>query len=161
MVCLRRSDRRDSIGDTKTYTARYFNSDVTAEIDQICIDTISTDVVGVRGIKALPPPPTTKVGISSIAGYSAELHWAIVGLDIMEKAQLFERQLKLSFGEERLRKLSLLKFTTNGVAAENPTCQNDATVDFRIFAQARDKEDLSLQNFIRPVWDCIMCTLVF
>lgn len=79
----------------------------------------------------------------------------------MEKAQLFERQLKLSFGEERLRKLSLLKFTTNGVAAENPTCQNDATVDFRIFAQARDKEDLSLQNFIRPVWDCIMCTLVF
>lgn len=116
--------------------------------------------MAVSGIKALPPPPTTKVGVSAFAGYAAELHWALVGLDIEEKARLIETHLRLSLGEERIKKLSLLKFTTNGVAAVNPRRQNDATVDFRIFAQAKNREDLSMENFIRPVWDIIMCTYV-
>lgn len=115
-------------------------------------------MVSVRGITALPPPATTKVGITGVAGHTAELHWAIVGLDIEEKAKLIEKHIRLSLGEERIKKFSLLKFTTNGVAASNPRRQNDATVDFRIFVQAKNKEDLSTTNFFRPVWDVIMCT---
>jgi hypothetical protein len=127
-------------------------------LDGIKIDQVGPDVVSVRGITALPPPVTTKVGITGVAGYTAELHWAIVGLDVEEKAKMIETHLRLSLGEERIKKLSLLKFTTNGVAAANPRRQNDATVDFRIFAQAKNKEDLSVENFMRPVWDIIMCT---
>ncbi|KAK5044466.1 hypothetical protein LTR84_010747 [Exophiala bonariae] len=136
----------------------YFNSDVTAVLDEIRIDQLEPDVVAISGITALPPPVTTKVGISGVAGYSAELHWAIVGLDVQAKAKMIESHLRLSLGEERIKKLSLLKFTTNGTAAANPRRQNDATVDFRIFAQAQNEEDLSTENFMRPVWDIIMCT---
>ena len=42
----------------------YFNSDVTAVLDGIWFEQLSTDRVAVRGVKALPPPPTTKVGIT-------------------------------------------------------------------------------------------------
>ena len=111
-----------------------------------------------KGISGLPPPPTTKVGITGLAGYSAELHWSLVGLDIQEKAALLEQHIRLSLGEENIGKLSCLKFTTNGVAAENPYSQNAATVDFRVFAQARNREALSYLNFVRPVFDVIMCT---
>lgn len=149
--------RRLTCHDTE-YAHRYFNSDVTAVLDRIKIEQVEPDVVSVRGITALPPPATTKVGITGVAGYAAELHWAIVGLDVEEKAKLIETHLRLSLGEERIKKLSLLRFTTNGVAAVNPHRQNDATVDFRIFAQAKNKEDLSVENFVRPVWDIIMCT---
>jgi len=119
---------------------------------------VEENIVAVSGIKGLPPPPTTKVGITAVAGYSAEQHWAIVGLDAEEKAKLIEKHIRISLGEERIKRLSVLKFTTNGVAAVNPRSQNSATVDFRIFAQAKNIDDLSMTNFIRPVWDCIMCT---
>lgn len=137
---------------------RYFNSDVTALLEQIKIEDVGPDTVKVSEIGSLPPPPTTKVGISALAGYSAELHWAIVGLDIEEKAALLEQHIRLSIGEARCKKFSLLKFTTSGTAAANPKSQNAATVDFRIFAQSINKEDFSWKNFIRPIWDVIMCT---
>lgn len=138
--------------------SRYFNSDVTAVLDGIRMEQREPDVVAVSGIAALPPPRTTKVGVTGVAGYAAELHWAIVGLDVEEKARLIEKHFRLSLGEERIKRLSLLKMTTNGMAAANPRRQTDATVDFRIFAQAKDKEDLSIANFFRPAWDLIMCT---
>jgi hypothetical protein len=127
-------------------------------IENIRIEDVGPDTVKVSGIGSSPPPPTTKVGITGVAGYTAELHWALVGLDIEEKAALLEQHIKLSIGPARCKKFSLLKFTTNGIAATNPKSQNAATVDFRIFVQSKDKDDLSFTNFIRPVWDVIMCT---
>lgn len=138
--------------------SRYFNSDVTAVLDHIRIEDIGLDMVKVSGIGSLPPPPTTKVGITGVAGYTAELHWALVGLDIPEKAALLEKHLRLSLGDVMCEKFAVLKFTVSGTAAPNPQSQNSATVDFRIFVQSKDKEDLSFKNFIRPVWDVIMCT---
>lgn len=136
----------------------YFNSDVTAQIDQIQFTQIAPDTVRVSNIIGLPPPPTTKVGITAVAGYQAELHWAIVGLDPAEKSSLLERQIRLSIGEEHCSRFSMLKFTLNGSVPENPRSQAAATVDFRIFAQSKDQDDFSFEKFIRPCWDVIMCT---
>ena len=112
----------------------------------------------VSNIIGLPPPPTTKVGISALAGYQGELHWALVGLDIEEKSALLEKQIRLSLGETRLARLSVLKFTTYGGVQDNPRSQDGATVDFKIFAQAPTREAFSVENFINPVLDTIMCS---
>lgn len=71
---------------------------------------------------------------------------------------MLEQHIRLSIGKEGCQRFSLLKFTTNGTAGVNARSQNEATVDFRIFAQSKDKEDFSFKNFIRPVWDVIMCS---
>ena len=134
----------------------YFNSDVTAVLDDITFEQLSTDRVAVTGIKAQPPPPTTKVGITARGGFQAEVHYFLVGLDIAAKAEMLERQIRDALGETK--RFSVLNFTLNGMAADNPTNQNAATVDFRIFAQARDIKEISTDKFLRPVIDLIMST---
>lgn len=134
----------------------YFNSDVTAVLDDIAFEQLSTDRVAVTGVKAQPPPPTTKVGITARGGFQAEVHYFLVGLDISGKAEILERQIRDALGDTR--RFHVLKFTVNGSAAENPTNQNAATVDFRIFAQARNISDISPDKFLRPVIDLIMST---
>jgi hypothetical protein len=63
----------------------YYNSDVTANIEGIRMEQIGKDEVRVTGVKGLPPPPTTKVGITAPGLYQAEFHYLFVGLDIKEK----------------------------------------------------------------------------
>lgn len=53
-------------------------------------------------------------------------------------------------------KFHCLKFRANGRCPEDPRTQDAATVDLRIFAQARNEEDLSMSKFFRPVSDIIM-----
>jgi hypothetical protein len=144
--------------DKRSPLLRYFNSDVTAQVDQIKFTEIAPNTVRVSNIIGLPPPPTAKVGVSAVGGFQAELHWALVGLDIEAKAELLEKQIRMNIGEKQCSRFSLLKFTTNGRAPDNPKSQAAATVDFRIFAQSKDEDDFSLDNFVRPVWDVIMCT---
>ena len=104
-------------------------------------------------IGALRPPPTTKVGLTAKGGYQAEVHYFLCGLDIEEKAALLERQVRASLDAS---KYHCLKFRVNGRCPENPTNQDAATVDLRIFAQAKNGDDLSTANFLRPVTDVIM-----
>lgn len=72
----------------------YFNSDVTAVLTELWFEQISTNRVALYGVKALPPPPTTKVGLTARGGYQAEVHWFLTGLDIPEKARMLEAQLR-------------------------------------------------------------------
>lgn len=133
----------------------YFNSDVTAVLPEIWFEQLSTNRVAVHGVKALPPPPTTKVGITARGGFQAEVHWFLTGLDIPSKARMLEAQLRhnlLPYSS----KFSLLTFSTLGTPDPNATSQNAATVVFRVFAQARKIEDLMPQKFLRPVIDNIM-----
>lgn len=133
----------------------YFNSDVTAIIDQIWFEQIGPDRVRVHGIKAGPPPPTTKVGLTARGGFQAEAFYFICGLDVAEKARMMEIQLR-----ECLRpysdKFSLLSFSILGSPAPNADSQNAATAVFRIFAQARTSDDIAPSKFLRPVIDGIM-----
>ncbi|KAK0117711.1 hypothetical protein ONS95_012040 [Cadophora gregata] len=134
----------------------YFNSDVTAVLDEINFEQLSTDRVAVTGVKAQPPPPTTKIGITARGGFQAEVHYFLVGLDITTKAKMLERQIRHALGDTS--RFHVLNFTLNGTAAENPSDQNAATVDFRVFAQARNIRDISTESFLRPVIDLIMST---
>jgi hypothetical protein len=63
----------------------YYNSDVTAQIEGIKFEQIGKDEVRMTGVKGLPPPPTTKVGVTAASCYQAEFHYLFGGLDIKEK----------------------------------------------------------------------------
>lgn len=72
----------------------YYNCDVTADISNLKMEQIGEDHVRVTGIKGLPPPPTTKVGITAPAGFQCEWHFYICGLDIEEKCKITEDQIR-------------------------------------------------------------------
>ena len=63
----------------------YYNSDVTAKIEGIKFEQLGKDEVRMTGVKGLPPPPTTKVGITAQGCYQAEFHYLFAGLDYKEK----------------------------------------------------------------------------
>ena len=84
--------------------------------------------------------------ITAPAGFQAEYHIYLVGLDIEEKAQWTEDQIRESLGEERIKKFSMLKFHVNGSSPIDARNQDVATVDFRVFAQSQDKDLLRMDN---------------
>ncbi|KAF1354087.1 DUF1446-domain-containing protein [Lizonia empirigonia] len=133
----------------------YFNSDVTAVLDDISFEHISEHRVALRGVKGAPPPPTTKVGITAKPIYQAEMHWFLTGLDIPAKARMMEQLIRAQMGAH-VSNFTHLSFQTIGSCAENPTSQNAATVDFRVIAQARKAENLAPAKFVRPCIDPIM-----
>lgn len=134
----------------------YFNSDVTAILDDISFEHLSANRVALRGVKGALPPPTTKVGITAKPLYQAEMHWFITGLDIPAKARMVEQQIRAQMAPH-IQKFSRLDFQIIGSCAKDPKNQNAATVDFRVIAQARKTEDLAPAKFVRPCIDPIMC----
>ncbi|KAG9792222.1 DUF1446-domain-containing protein, partial [Aureobasidium melanogenum] len=133
----------------------YFNSDVTAVVDQICFEQVGVDRVALHGVKALPPPPTTKVGITARGGYQAEAMYFITGLDVAEKARMTEAQLRKSL-KPHSDKFTVLSFSVLGTPAVDADNQAAATAVFRVFAQARDSNDIAPNKFLRPFMDNIM-----
>lgn len=101
---------------------------------------IAEDRVHISGVKGLPPPPTTKVGITAFGGYQAEFHFYMVGLDMEQKCQWTKEQVLDAIGEDNLKRFSMLKFHQNGTSPIDPVNQDVATVDFRMFAQTRDPD---------------------
>lgn len=132
----------------------YFNSDVTAVLDGIGFEALGVNRVRLTGVKGDAPPPTTKVGITAKGGWQAEVHWFLVGLDIREKARMMETQIRHALGD--LSRFHVLNFTLNGTAGEDAMEQNAATVDFRVFAQARRVQDIAPAQFLKPIIDLVM-----
>lgn len=60
---------------------------------------------------------------------------------------MVERQTKALMGEH-LTRFSCLRFQVAGAVPSDPQSQEEATVDMRIFAQSRDPEILSGNNFV-------------
>jgi hypothetical protein len=71
------------------------------------------------------------------------------------KPRMMEEQIRRALDDTS--KFRVLSFSLNGSAAGDPTNQNSATVDFRVFAQARDIGALMLNKFLRPMMDLIKC----
>ena len=137
----------------------YFHSDAVAELTNVCISQVGADRVSVNGIKGLPPPPTTRVGVTAHGGFQAEWHFYLVGLDMEEKCQWMEEQARYAIGDDLIQKFSLLKFHIHGTSLVNARNQELATVDFRIFAQAKDKNlfDGSLPDgFARRLYETVL-----
>ncbi|KAE8834188.1 hypothetical protein HRS9122_08268 [Pyrenophora teres f. teres] len=115
----------------------YYNCDVTADITDVQMEQIGEDLVRVTGIKGLPPPPTTKIGITAPAGWQCEWHMFMCGLDIEDKCKMTEEQIRYAIGPNASR-FTTLHFHANGSSPLNAPTQDASTVDFRIFAQTRD-----------------------
>ena len=133
----------------------YYNSDVTAVLDRIWFEQVGVDRVAVRGVKSLPPPPTTKVGCTALGGYQAEAFYFLTGLDVPAKARMLEAQLRLALLPYS-HNYSLLSFRVLGSPAPDSDNQDAATALFRIFAQAKKSEDIAPPKFLRPIIDNIM-----
>jgi hypothetical protein len=133
----------------------YFNSDVTALLDNLWFEQLETNRVMLHGVKGALPPPTTKVGITADGGYQAEAHWFLVGLEIDDKARMIEAQLRKLLKPYSDR-FSVLEFQKYGTSLKDPSNLASATVDFRIFAQAPKADDLAPHKFLRLCLDTIM-----
>jgi hypothetical protein len=68
----------------------YFNSDVVANLANVKLEQTGEDRVHVSSIVGLPPPLTTRCGVTAHGGFQAEWHFYLVGLDIEEKCQWME-----------------------------------------------------------------------
>lgn len=117
---------------------QYFGSDVVALLEGLQMAQLDKDKVFISGVKGNPPPTTTKVGITAKGGYQAEFHYLLCGLDLEQKAEWTERQIRKSMGKNAER-FSCLEFTLNGYCPPDPRNQDVATVDFRIFVQTKDR----------------------
>jgi hypothetical protein len=120
----------------------YYGSDVTALLEGIVMTQEGEDRVRVTGVKGLPPPRTTKVGLTAVGGYQAEFHIFICGLDLEAKAEWIERQIRYSAGDA-VKELSCFKFSLNGYCPDNPRNQDVATVDLRVFVQTKNQNLVS------------------
>ncbi|KAL4797980.1 hypothetical protein BDV19DRAFT_397278 [Aspergillus venezuelensis] len=133
----------------------YFNSDVTAILNDISFEQLSTNRVALHGVRSGPPPPTTKVGITARGGFQAEASYFLVGLDIDAKARMLEAQIRHLLAPYSCR-YTALRFSTLGSAPQNPSTQYSATVTFRVIVQARHAEDIAPNSFLRHITDNIM-----
>lgn len=133
----------------------YYNSDITALLEDVFFEQVGTDRVALRGVKGALPPPATKIGLTAKGGYQAESHWFLCGLDIEEKARMLEAQIRHLL-KPHSHNFSKLEFSLNGTAGENARNQNAATVDFRIFVQAARESDIAPGKFLRNTIDGIM-----
>lgn len=133
----------------------YFNSDVTAILNGLWFEQLSSDRVKLCGVRFGPPPPTTKIGLTARGGYQAEVHWFLVGLDIDAKARMMEAQIRKLLAPH-IRRFTKLEFFRYGTCPDNPEDQNSATVDLRILAQAKEMADLAPEKFLRPCLDPVM-----
>ncbi|PGH20755.1 hypothetical protein AJ80_03515 [Polytolypa hystricis UAMH7299] len=137
----------------------YFNSDVVAQLTDIQVAQTGEDKVHVSCVTGLPPPPTTRLGVTAHGGYQAEFHFYLAGLDIEEKCQWMEEQVRFALGEDLINKFSLLDFQLHGTSTLNAPSLQLATVDFRIFAQAQDPKlfDPSLPDgFNRRILETVL-----
>ena len=129
---------------------------MTAVIDGVKFQEVGPDRVRMTGIMGLPPPPTTKAGVTAHGGWKLDLNWALVGLDLEEKKEMYELQLRHSLGEKRLSKLSVLDLKIYGSVARNPRSQDAATVDLRLVLQASEYASISPEELTAPLFDFIM-----
>ncbi|KAK6215701.1 hypothetical protein QIS74_08720 [Colletotrichum tabaci] len=131
----------------------YLNPDVVADLSHVRVeeqhDGSGEDRVRVWGVKGLPPPPTTKVMFAAEGGYQAEATFYINGLDVEEKVAMMKNQLAHLFRDSNFSRLSIEQY---GTPTRNPSSQQAGTVQLRVFAQARKKEDIAAVKFKVPIY---------
>lgn len=134
----------------------YYNSDVTADLTSAFFEEIGPNRVILGGVTGLPPPPTTKVGITARGGFRAEMHFALAGLDIEAKAKFIELQVRDSLGMERISRFQRLHFDINGSEVHDARSLATSSAYLRIFVQADEADAIAYENFLAPILDTVM-----
>jgi hypothetical protein len=119
---------------------RYLNPDVVTRLDTIALEQEAPDRVAIRGVQGEPPPPTTKVAITTKGRFRNEMTLCFVGLDIDEKIALFEKETRAILGNSSKAEL---KFERIGTVRENAAIQEQATVLLRVVATSDDEQAVS------------------
>lgn len=128
----------------------YLNPDVVADLSNVKVEeTEVPDRVHVSGARGSPPPPTTKAIIAASGGFQAETTFYINGLDAVAKADMMKAQIFYAF---RSRSFSKLSVELYGSPKMDPSSQQEGTLMLRVFAQARRKEDIDKDRFLKPIY---------
>jgi hypothetical protein len=80
----------------------YLGPDVVTHLDTVRLEPEGPDRVRVSGARGTPPPPTLKVGVSTLDGYRNAMTFVLTGLDVEAKAALARAQLTEAVGKEGL-----------------------------------------------------------
>jgi hypothetical protein len=80
----------------------YAGPDVVAHFDTIALADAGPDRVLISGVRGSEPPPTLKVGVSTLAGYRNAMTFVLCGLDLDAKAALVRGQLEDAVGKDGL-----------------------------------------------------------
>jgi Acyclic terpene utilisation family protein AtuA len=75
---------------------RYAGPDVTARFDTVELADDGPDRVRITGVRGEAPPPTLKVGCTTVGGFRNQVEFVLTGLDIEAKAALARSQLERS-----------------------------------------------------------------
>lgn len=110
----------------------YLNPDATVDLASAHLTQVGKDRVRLHGVRGLPPPPTTKVGVNIFGGYELEIYTCAVGLDIDEKMRIFKHQVlaeieDIPIGTGSSKGLDYVRFEIIGRPDPNPVDQNAAT----------------------------------
>lgn len=124
----------------------YLNSDVSADLRDICIKQVGKDRVSITGVRGLPPPPTTKLAIFYRGGWGMEFLSNATGYGTAKKWSLFEKQIRyfLQLRGVHADQFQALDFQVLGTPAHDPETQFSSTSYCRIFAQAESPEPLRM-----------------
>ncbi|MCW2638595.1 MAG: hypothetical protein JWP76_901 [Dactylosporangium sp.] len=80
----------------------YVGPDVVAHFDTIALAGAGPDRVLISRVRGSEPPPTLKVGVSTLAGYRNAMTFVLCGLDLEAKAALVRTQLEDTVGKDGL-----------------------------------------------------------
>jgi hypothetical protein len=104
--------------------ARYAGPDVTTRLDTIELDGDGPDRVRISGVRGEPPPPTYKVSLNSVGGFRNEVDFVLTGLQLEQKAELVQRQLKQALPKRPAE----LKWTLAWTEKPNAESEQEASV---------------------------------
>ena len=131
----------------------YRNPDVTVDLRGVRVEQEGRDRVRISGATGTPPPPTTKVAITAVAGWeNSHLVW-ICGLDVEEKAALVRAQVDdvLQGSGVRIHRFDLI-----GRPAPDAESIEAATCALRIVGRADRPEPLKPGAFFHRIHAIIL-----
>ena len=116
----------------------YLNPDVTARFDTIQLAQEGTDRVTLSGVRGLPPPPTTKVGINYHGGYRNSVTFVIPAPQFDRKADLAQAALWEALGgRDQFGSVDAQRIRPAG---GEPRSNEEALGHLRITVKDQDKE---------------------
>ncbi len=115
---------------------KYLNPDVTTSLDTVALEQLGPDRIRASGAHGSPPPPTTKVAVTTAGGFANEMTFVFTGLDIDAKMKLFEAGARSELGDIKAK----LEFQRIGGAVIDSPDENQASAMLRILATSNDED---------------------